>query len=1199
MPKTHLILALALSALTAAAGGNWVTEGFEAFRRGTFGNAGQNLYVSKAGVLQRIYQFDLDHNGWFDLVYANCQNHHESAPSYVYAPDGRRVSTLPGQGATAGTVADLDGDGFLDLVVCGRFDMVSPFATTDIYYGSPDGEYSERYHVKIQTPWALDCCHGRFAGEKRPTLVFAMPGYRIVRVYAQTDLGFEWKSFTDLPVEADLLAAADLDGDGFDDLVARKAQETRTTVYWGGADGLSVSNLSEFAELPAAETLKPEESGELQSELEQKSLPPRLLQAVEWNGRRCFTLSTGRKMIFVAAGKDRRFVREAEFDVPLAYAVTVGDFNRDGLRDLAFAAQVRHPDDPAKQASLIWLNSADGFTAANRRVVETCSACCIDSIDDKVLIGQCEANRSFTNDALLFTVGTDGTVSAPRRFEGESMHRVFFVRNPGREDRIFIQNNYGRSSVGYDKAYVYWGAKDGYDPKRMTAVPGWCAVDAVSADLDDDGWAELLVCNNSENSLHLDPGHHVHHFGPKGFEPERTFTLETDVGWGSVISDFDRDGYLDVITSADHWYSLYYFHGGPEGLARCDRIPVLTPPEKKAGVSKTDAGDVAIPKKGAKKLKPGSGGIRWINAADINRDGFIDVLLSTFGDRALILWGGPDGRYTYERRQEYGGYRGAMVNVADLDRNGYPDIIFGGHTRQPNGMDVYRQPHNSYVHVYWNGPEGIRESRKSVLRADAAASLAIADYDGNGWLDIFAGSYLGEVDRDINSFIYWNRGGNFAQFDRQDLITHAVSGCIGLDFNEDGFIDLAVANHKVYGDHAAYSEVWWGGREGYLPTRTTRLPTCGPHGMCAINPGNIMTRGPEEFYFSEERVADADCTVTGIEVEGEIPPKTWVKAHLSVNGGAWREPEGVRVRKGDRLQYRLELGAANSLRSPRVTKVTVMTGASAPDFPVPPNWKAFLTREGTLQPKSGHVQGMCVTSNAVYMTLYNGIYRYDWHGRLVKRIKAGKHTGDICWWNGRLYTACDLGEKEPRGRIEVYDEDLNFIKRTTFRLPADGIACLDGTLYVGLGPVDDPKKPFRGNWFGKFDPDTLAPKCEPFIVDHGFDSSAGVQNIATDGRLLYVNFYTPEEGTPCFFAFDRDFNVKSHHVFGWRNGMDVIGGGKDGAVRFVYVTTIGWMGQHLPDAAPPQGLVRYAELTPGGITDISRYIIFQKENPRE
>ena len=37
----------------------WITEGFEGFSRGSFGNGGQNLYVSKKGVLQRIFQFDL------------------------------------------------------------------------------------------------------------------------------------------------------------------------------------------------------------------------------------------------------------------------------------------------------------------------------------------------------------------------------------------------------------------------------------------------------------------------------------------------------------------------------------------------------------------------------------------------------------------------------------------------------------------------------------------------------------------------------------------------------------------------------------------------------------------------------------------------------------------------------------------------------------------------------------------------------------------------------------------------------------------------------------------------------------------------------------------------------------------------------------------------------------------------------------
>ena len=52
------------------AGDTWTIQGFDAFRRGTFGNAGQNLYVSKAGVLQRIYRFDVNGDGWFDLPFA-------------------------------------------------------------------------------------------------------------------------------------------------------------------------------------------------------------------------------------------------------------------------------------------------------------------------------------------------------------------------------------------------------------------------------------------------------------------------------------------------------------------------------------------------------------------------------------------------------------------------------------------------------------------------------------------------------------------------------------------------------------------------------------------------------------------------------------------------------------------------------------------------------------------------------------------------------------------------------------------------------------------------------------------------------------------------------------------------------------------------------------------------------------------------
>ena len=94
----------------------WITEGYEAFSRGKFGNGGQNIYVSrKKGVLQRIYQYDLTHNGYFDLAFANCQNHGESAPSYVYSLDGKRLATLKSMGSHSAVDIDLNG-GTLELV---------------------------------------------------------------------------------------------------------------------------------------------------------------------------------------------------------------------------------------------------------------------------------------------------------------------------------------------------------------------------------------------------------------------------------------------------------------------------------------------------------------------------------------------------------------------------------------------------------------------------------------------------------------------------------------------------------------------------------------------------------------------------------------------------------------------------------------------------------------------------------------------------------------------------------------------------------------------------------------------------------------------------------------------------------------------------------------------------------------------------
>lgn len=865
----------------------WTTEGFDAFRRGTFGNGGHNLYVSKSGTLQRIFQYDLDRNGYVDLVFANCQNHGESAPTYAYTLDGNRVE-LPAQGAVCGMAMDVDGDGYIDIITPGRYDMVSPYASTDIYFGSPEG-YSEKYHIRIPTPWATDCCSGKFRGESKPTLVFTMPRFKTLRIFEQERMGcLEWNQYRDiiLDYEVSLITACDLDGDGYDELIIRADKTTETRIFWGGPEGIQADNFTVLPELPKEEILQAEEQGKLQSEMEKAVEAPRLLQSVVWNGKNCFTLSTGKKMIFFTADKDRNLYRELEFPVLMAQAVAIGDLSGNGYDDIAIAAVAKNEQDLSLQESYIVWNGPEGFDKTPRTVINTRFACHVGILDDKVLFVQGSQERTYTNDSLLFTYPD---FENPQRFEGEDTRRGELIRNPDGQLWVVLHNHYSRSAIGFDKTYIYWGSKDGYSPENMQAVPSHCAVDSLIADFNDDGWAELLVGNNSENAMHLDVGHHMHYFGPNGFEPEKSHNIKADIGWGVVAGDFDHDGYLEIATSANMYKEIRIF-SARDNFTSYQVIPL------KEGVAP-----------------------RWPAAVDLNNDGWLDLIVPGAGKNTFILWGGPEG-FSIERSQELSSFFIIGATAADLTKNGYPDLILGGHTQS---LPTPNHPHHSFVHIYWNGPEGIKESRKTVLRGDAADHMAVADFNNDGWLDIFAGSYHGGKDRDINSFLYWNREGHFSEKDRQLLFTHSASGCLAADFNEDGYIDLAVANHKVDGDHHGYSTVWWNGPNGFNSERTIDLPSNGPHGMISTEVGNIMDRSFSEYYYSEAFTADKDYTVTAAKAYGDVPEKTAVNITVRVNEGDWTEPGAVAVKEGDKLEYRAELYAYNGLRTPRIHKIDI------------------------------------------------------------------------------------------------------------------------------------------------------------------------------------------------------------------------------------------------------------------------------------
>lgn len=274
-----------------------------------------------------------------------------------------------------------------------------------------------------------------------------------------------------------------------------------------------------------------------------------------------------------------------------------------------------------------------------------------------------------------------------------------------------------------------------------------------------------------------------------------------------------------------------------------------------------------------------------------------------------------------------------------------------------------------------------------------------------------------------------------------------------------------------------------------------------------------------------------------------------------------------------------------------VTALSVLCAAASWQVP---SWNMILSERGAVTEKidgtwCGHVQGMCVTSNALFFAYHNQIVKTDWSGRFLARRDVLIHTGDICAWNGRLYTAVSNSDTGyGKGRIQVFDEDLNLLKETSLPRGSDGITCLNGVIYIGLGSGGTTEQPYRGNWYGKYDAETLEPLCERFRIDHGYDTTSGVQNMASDGTYIYVNFYCPDEtaDTPCFIVFDSNMNVVDSHLFGWRQGLDVVPGGEDGAVRFAYCTTANWMSSGQKPVLPVQAVVRFAELKDGAIGTI-------------
>ncbi len=886
-----------------------VTEGFEAFREGTFGAGGQNLYVSRAGVLQRIHQFDVDDDGHLDLLFCNSQDHWERPPAYVLdGRDGYARTELPAEGAMGGAVADLNGDGTDDLVVANHYNgMNSSGVNSAIYYGSPAG-WSLRRHQVLPTPFALSVAAGDFDGDGRPDLAFACTteqGAGRVRVFGQTELGFEPKRFADTNIRAVQLCAADLDGDGCDDLVVLDGGGG-AAIHWGGPGGLSRGACTEIPGEAGGAGWEEAARGEYV-----RDAPPgvRVVELPE----RHVAVPGGAGMRLVAL-RGRQVEERALLPCAGAQAAAAADLDGDGAVDVVVACK----GDEQHESLVFWGRPGGGFEAEPSVLASTgaCDVAIADLDGDgrpEVVLCQHKSDASFTTESLVYACGRGRRFGPARRLASHDARRCLVGRPDGGHPRLVLINHFARTSRDDVPIYVYRGGEGGYAPERRLEIVASGAVDAVGADLFDRGTADLVICNASEYSkVSDDAGSFILRRGPAGFPSEPDIRLATTHAHGMVCADLDRDGWLDLVFGGFGQPDLLFFHGGPDGF------------------------DAANPR----RLRMELDGVlydepRFLCAADLNGDGWLDIVVPQIAaDRSFILWGGPDD-YSMERCRPLSVFHAVAARAADLDGDGRLDLVVAGHTQSESGPD------DAFLYVYWNGPDGLREDRRTLLPARAGNSVSIADFDNDGLLDLFVSSYTTPRERDLDSFIYWNRPGRgFSPDDCTRLFTHSASGSLAADLNGNGWTDLVVANHKVWGDHRGYSEIWWNGPDGFDRRRTTRLPTMGPHGMRSVEPGNQHERGPEELYTSPVRRLADGARVIDLSWEAEVPADTWVRGRVRTGGdeaavrsAAWSPWAGCGERLaaaggpspdgGPLVQYQLALGAVLGKTTPRVRRVTL------------------------------------------------------------------------------------------------------------------------------------------------------------------------------------------------------------------------------------------------------------------------------------
>lgn len=258
----------------------------------------------------------------------------------------------------------------------------------------------------------------------------------------------------------------------------------------------------------------------------------------------------------------------------------------------------------------------------------------------------------------------------------------------------------------------------------------------------------------------------------------------TNQAGGSIADDFDRDGYIDIITSSwDLAEPMHYFHNNGNGT--------FSDLSEQSGLSRVN------------------GGLNILQA-DYNNDGFLDILVLRgawklkFGNEPnSLLRNNGDGTFT-DVTFDAGLFSRHPTQAAtwnDFNNDGWLDIFIGN--ENATGLS---HPSEFYIN---NGDGTFREvAAASNCRIESfVKGVTSGDYNHDGWKDIFLSTMSGK------RILLKNKG-----VSGKDVQFEDVSEAAGIsstdnntfptwfwDYDNDGWLDIFVCDYSFNTTLANYS----------------------------------------------------------------------------------------------------------------------------------------------------------------------------------------------------------------------------------------------------------------------------------------------------------------------------------------------------------------------------------------------------------